>query len=102
MIDELTLLPSFFFFSCFVCLFCPQVYLCRSGSAAHTQAVAGYANLYLNQHAVELGQKGCSVKIAGGAAEAAEEAVEGAGGGSVNEEDAFELVAVEDAADGAL
>jgi len=43
---------------------CDRVYLCRSGSAAHTQAVAGYANLYLNQHAVELGQKGCSVKTA--------------------------------------
>ena len=41
-----------------------QVYLCRSGSAAHTQAVAGYANLYLNQHAIELGQKGCSVRSA--------------------------------------
>merc|ERR1712010_382212 len=43
---------------------CDQVYLCRSGSAAHTQAVAGYANLYLNQHAIELGQKGCSVRSA--------------------------------------
>ena len=41
---------------------CDRVYLCRSGSAAHTQAVAGYANLYLNQHAVELGEKGCSVR----------------------------------------
>merc|ERR1712010_24940 len=41
-----------------------SVYLCRSGSAAHTQAVAGYANLYLNQHAIELGQKGCSVRSA--------------------------------------
>ena len=60
-IDEPTS-DLFFFF--LVCLFCPQVYLCRSGSAAHTQAVAGYANLYLNQHAVELGQKGCSVKTA--------------------------------------
>merc|ERR1711959_487641 len=43
---------------------CDKVYLCRSGSAAHTQAVAGYANLYLNQHAIELGQKGCSVRSA--------------------------------------
>merc|ERR1712144_44863 len=43
---------------------CDKVYLCRSGSAAHTQAVAGYANLYLNQHAIELGEKGVCVRSA--------------------------------------
>jgi 20S proteasome subunit beta 1 len=43
---------------------CDKVYLCRSGSAAHTQAVAGYANLYLNQHAIELGEKGVGVRSA--------------------------------------
>ena len=43
---------------------CPGVFLCRSGSAAHTQAVAGLANLYLNQHALELGTKGVPVRTA--------------------------------------
>mmetsp|Transcript_1483 Transcript_1483/g.3249 ORF Transcript_1483/g.3249 Transcript_1483/m.3249 type:complete len:233 (+) Transcript_1483:47-745(+) len=43
---------------------CDRVYLCRSGSAAHTQAVSAYANLYLNQHAIELGHKGVRVRTA--------------------------------------
>jgi 20S proteasome subunit beta 1 len=34
-----------------------NVYVCRSGSAADTQAVADYVILHANQHALELGEK---------------------------------------------
>lgn len=33
----------------------PNVFICRSGSAADTQAVAAYVQLYLAQHQIELG-----------------------------------------------
>ena len=32
-----------------------QVYVCRSGSAADTQNLAAYVQLYLHQHQMELG-----------------------------------------------
>ena len=35
-------------------LLAPQIYVCRSGSAADTQAIASYLQYYLAQHQMEL------------------------------------------------
>jgi 20S proteasome subunit beta 1 len=40
------------------------VYLCRSGSASDTQAIAGYVQYYLAQHQAELGGRGVTVSTA--------------------------------------
>merc|ERR1719327_2073691 len=34
-----------------------NIFVCRSGSAADTQALTGFVQNYLNQHAVEIGQQ---------------------------------------------
>ena len=41
-----------------------QVYVCRSGSAADTQNLAAYVQLYLHQHQMELGGGDVSVRTA--------------------------------------
>lgn len=40
-----------------------KVYILRSGSAADTQAIAGYVQLYIAQHQAELGEQ-VAVKVA--------------------------------------
>ncbi|QDZ18406.1 beta type subunit of proteasome [Chloropicon primus] len=35
---------------------CDKVFLCRSGSAAHTEAISDYVRFYTSQHASEIGQ----------------------------------------------
>jgi 20S proteasome subunit beta 1 len=41
----------------------PQVFVCRSGSAADTQAISAYVEHYIEQHEMELG-RGVAVKTA--------------------------------------
>ena len=38
------------------CMTNPQVFVCRSGSAADTQAISSYVSLYIEQHQMELGR----------------------------------------------
>lgn len=42
---------------------CLQVFVCRSGSAADTQAISAYVEHYIEQHEMELG-RGVAVKTA--------------------------------------
>jgi hypothetical protein len=46
-----------------VCLCCPGIYTCRSGSAADTQAISDYVRLYLSHYTSDTGKEP-SVKVA--------------------------------------